>query len=257
MSKEIEKEVRYQINEDTINKIIKSCQLVKEEYHTVDIVLGYAGFDSLDKWPNDKKILLLKLFDLHDLDDDTLENLEITNDYLNEVEVRLQEGVKESQENDYLDLKGLKKEEHALLSDITYLIKEMLTDSPNHEENFYTLQYVHHMLLSIDNVPEIKYLLAYLSKTCGFVKPDVFKFNEDKQKIFEGIIHSAFTLYNSGDSALKTFVSSPMTLRTTSSSPSKIIETSFTSKIFTLFTFFSTSKSLQSWVLKNTDSPAF
>ena len=50
MSKEIEKEVRYQINEDTINKIIKSCQLVKEEYHTVDIVLGYAGFDSLDKY---------------------------------------------------------------------------------------------------------------------------------------------------------------------------------------------------------------
>ena len=182
---------------------ISKVRLAKYLGVSRQMVYNYLGFDSLDKWPKDKKILLLKLFDLRDLDDDTLDNLEITNDYLNEVEVRLQEGVKESQENDYLDLKGLKKEEHALLSDITYLIKEMLTDSPNHEENFYTLQYVHHMLLSIDNVPEIKYLLGYLSKTCGFVKPDVFKFNEDKQKIFEGIIHSAFTLYNSGDSALK------------------------------------------------------
>ena len=182
---------------------ISKVRLAKYLGVSRQMVYNYLGFDSLDKWPKDKKILLLKLFDLHDLDEDTLENLEITNDYLNEVEVRLQEGVKESQENDYLDLKGLKKEEHALLSDITYLIKEMLTDSPNHEENFYTLQYVHHMLLSIENVPEIKYLLGYLSKTCGFVKPDVFKFNEDKQKTFEGIIHSAFTLYNSGDSALK------------------------------------------------------
>ena len=182
---------------------ISKVRLAKYLGVSRQMVYNYLGFDSLDKWPKDKKILLLKLFDLRDLDDDTLENLEITNDYLNEVEVRLQEGVKESQENDYLDLKGLKKEEHALLSDITYLIKEMLTDSPNHEENFYTLQYVHHMLLSIDNVPEIKYLLGYLSKICGFVKPDVFKFNEDKQKTFEGIIHSAFTLYNSGDSALK------------------------------------------------------
>ena len=182
---------------------ISKVRLAKNLGVSIQMVYNYLGFDTLDKWPKDKKILLLKLLDLHDLDADTLENLEITNDYLNEVETRLQEGVRESQENDYLDLKGLKKEEHALLSDITYLIKEMLTDSPNHEENYYTLQYVYHMLLSVENVPEIKYLLGYLSKTCGFVKPDVFKFNEDKQKTFEGIIHSAFTLYNSGDTALK------------------------------------------------------
>ena len=193
---------------EQLNKLLQELGISKvrlAKYLGVSrqMVYNYLGFDTLDKWPKDKKILLLKLLDLHDLDADTLENLEITNDYLNEVETRLQEGVRESQENDYLDLKGLKKEEHALLSDITYLIKEMLTDSPNHEEYYYTLQYVYHMLLSIDNVPEIKYLLAYLSKSCGFIKPDVFKFNEEKQFTFEGIIHSAFTLYNSGDSALK------------------------------------------------------
>ena len=50
----------------------------------------------------------------------------------------------------------------------------------------------------MDNVPEIKYMLGYLSKLMGFTQPNVFKFNEDKQFIFEGIIHSAFGLYNNG-----------------------------------------------------------
>ena len=177
---------------------ISKVRLAKYLGVSRQMVYNYLGFDSLDKWPKDKKILLLKLFDLRDLDDDTLENLEITNDYLNEVEVRLQEGVKESQENDYLDLKGLKKEEHALLSDMTFLIKEKLVDSENHEENFYALQYLYHLLQSMDNVPEIKYMLAYLSKATGFTSPNIFKFNEDKQFIFEGIIHSAFTLYSNG-----------------------------------------------------------
>ena len=177
---------------EQLNKLLQDTGISKvrlAKYLGVSrqMVYNYLGFDSIDKWPKDKKMLLLKLFDIHDCDDDTIENIELTNDYLNEVETRLQEGVRE----------------HALLSDITYLIKEMLTDSPNHEENYYTLQYVYHMLLSIENVPEIKYLLGYLSKACGFTKPDVFKFNEDKQFMFEGIIHSAFTLYNSGDSVLK------------------------------------------------------
>ena len=89
----------------------------------------------------------------------------------------------------------------ALISDITFLIKEKLIDSDNHEENFYALQYVYHMLQSMDNIPEIKYLLAYLSKATGFTQPNIFKFNEEKQFIFEGIIHSAFTLINSGSAS--------------------------------------------------------
>ncbi len=182
---------------------ISKVRLAKYLGVSRQMVYNYLELESVNKWPKEKKILLLKLLDIENGEEETIENIKVTTEYLLDVENRLNEGVKEAAENDYLDLKGLKKEEHALISDITYLIKEMLTDSPNHEENFYTLQYVYHMLLSIENVPEIKYLLGYLSKTCGFVKPDVFKFNEDKQKTFEGIIHSAFTLYNSGDTALK------------------------------------------------------
>ena len=54
------------------------------------------------------------------------------------------------------------------------------------------------MLQSIDNVPEIKYIFGYMSKTTGFTNPEDYKFNEDKQFIFEGILYSALTLYNNG-----------------------------------------------------------
>ena len=58
--------------------------------------------------------------------------------------------------------------------------------------------YLYHMLQSMTNVPEIKYIFGYMSKITGFTDPDDFKFNEDKQFIFESILFSALTLYNNG-----------------------------------------------------------
>ena len=50
MSKEIEREVRYLINEEIENNIINNCVVEKEKYHTIDIVVGYDGFNSLNKY---------------------------------------------------------------------------------------------------------------------------------------------------------------------------------------------------------------
>ena len=50
----------------------------------------------------------------------------------------------------------------------------------------------------MDNVPEIKYILAYMAKTNRFINVDEFAFNEDKQFIFEGILYAAMNLYNNG-----------------------------------------------------------
>lgn len=177
---------------------ISKVRLAKYLGVSRQMVYNYLELENINKWPKEKKILLLKLLDIEDGDEETVAGIKVTTDYLLAVEGRLAEGVKEATENDYLDLKGLKKEEHALISDITFLIKEKLVESDDHEQNFYALKYVYHMLQSMDNVPEIKYLLGYLSKSTGFTNPNDFKFNEDKQFTFEGIIHSAFTLYNSG-----------------------------------------------------------
>ena len=177
---------------------ISKVRLAKYLGVSRQMVYNYLELENLNKWPKEKKLLLLKLLDIEDGEDETISKIKVNTDYLLAVEERLNEGVKETRENDFLDLKGLKKEEQTLVSDITFLIKEKLTDDANHEENFYALQYVYHMLQSMDNITEIKYLLAYLSKATGFTSPNVFRFNEDKQFIFEGIIHSAFSLYNSG-----------------------------------------------------------
>ena len=50
MQGEIEREVRYLIDEKKERIIKENCQVTKEEYRTVDIVVGLAGFDSLEKY---------------------------------------------------------------------------------------------------------------------------------------------------------------------------------------------------------------
>ena len=50
MSKEIEKEVRYLIDENSKEKIRINCELIKKLYYTIDIVVGLDGFDSLNNY---------------------------------------------------------------------------------------------------------------------------------------------------------------------------------------------------------------
>jgi len=162
------------------------------------MVYNYLELSNLSKWPKEKKISLFKLLDIEDGDEDTIEKIKVNTEYLLAVEERLNKGLKDNIQGEFLDLKGLKKEEQQLVGDITYLIKDKLVDNPEQEENYYALLYTYHLLQSINNVPEIKYLLAYMSKATGFTKVKDFKFSEEKQYMFEGIIHSAFSLYNNG-----------------------------------------------------------
>ncbi|MBO4601321.1 MAG: hypothetical protein J5634_03730 [Bacilli bacterium] len=163
------------------------------------MVYNYLELNDINKWPKEKKILLFKLLNIDDGDDDTISGINVTTEYLMEVENRLNQGVKSASDLDsYFDLKGLDKEEQDLLMDITYLLKERLIDEKNKKENVASATYLYHLLQSIDNVPEINYFFGYISKITGFIKHDEYKFNEDKQFIFEGILYSALNLYNTG-----------------------------------------------------------
>ena len=180
------------LNELGISKV----KLAKYLGVSRQMVYNYLEFDSLDKWPKEKRILLFKLLNIEDGSESSLNSIKINTEYMEEVETRLK-----SQNNsntiDFIDIKGLDKKSQTLLSDFTFLLKERLTDN-NDQENIYIIEYLYHLLQSIDNIEEFKYLLGYVSKAAGFTKPNEFAFNEDKQFMFEGIIHSAFTLYNSG-----------------------------------------------------------
>ena len=175
---------------------ISKVKLAKYLGVSRQMVYNYLELDDINKWPKEKKILLFKLLNIEDGEDATLNKIKVNTDYMESVEERLNSSNK-TNTIDLIDVKGLNKQEKTLLSDFTFLLKERLAESSN-EENYYIVEYLFHLLQSVDNIPELKYLLGYVSKSTGFTRPNEFAFNEDKQFMFEGIIHSAFTLYNSG-----------------------------------------------------------
>ena len=143
------------------------------------MVYNYLVLDSLDKWPKEKKVLLLQLLDIKDASDETLENIVVDTEYLMGVEKRLNSALKSSNSIDsFIDLNGLTKENKALLNSFIFLIKEKLEEDPSGSS--------------------IKYILGYIAKSNGFISPDEYAFNEEKQFIFEGILFTALTLYNNG-----------------------------------------------------------
>ena len=175
---------------------ISKVRLAKYLGVSRQMVYNYLELKDINKWPKEKKLLLFKLLDISDSNE--IKDIKVTTDYLMAVEGRLNQGVKNTGDLEgTFDLKGLNKESQVLLSDITYLLKEKLSDESN-RENYEAFQYLYHLLQSIDNVPEIKYIFGYMSKTTGFTDPEEFKFNEEKQFIFEGILYSALNLYHNG-----------------------------------------------------------
>jgi len=175
---------------------ISKVRLAKYLGVSRQMVYNYLELNDINKWPKEKKLLLFKLLDISDAKE--IDNIKVTTDYLMNVESRLNQGVKSTSELDCgFDFKGLNKESQTLLTDIIYNLKEKLSDESS-KENYYAILYLYHLLQSMDNVPEIKYIFGYMSKTTGFTNPEEYKFQEDKQFIFEGILYSALTLYNNG-----------------------------------------------------------
>ena len=161
------------------------------------MVYNYLVLDSLDKWPKEKKVLLLQLLDIKDGSKETINNIVVNTEYLIGVEKRLNSAIKSSQAFDSnLDFSGLTKEKRTLLNDFVFLLKEKLEEDDSSSES--AIKYLYYLLQSMDNIPEIKYILGYMAKSNGFIKPNEFAFDEDRQFIFEGILYSALTLYNNG-----------------------------------------------------------
>ena len=84
-----------------------------------------------------------------------------------------------------------------MISDIVFILKEILNEDKT-KESFTTITYLYHFLQAMGNMKELKYILAYISKANGFVKPLEFAYDEENQYIFESIMFSAMTLYNNG-----------------------------------------------------------
>ena len=185
---------------DILNELgISKVRLAKYLGVSRQMLYNYLGMNSIKDWPKEKSTRLLGLLNIKGEED--LENLPVDSNYIIEVEARLNDGVKDSLDKEVLaDLKGFSKKEQELLTDIINLLKEKLADDKS-KETFYAFTYLYHYLQSMETSKELKYILAYMSKSMGFTDPNEFAFNQDQQFIFEGILFSGLTLYNNGGSS--------------------------------------------------------
>ncbi len=175
---------------------ISKVRLAKYLGVSRQMLYNYLAIDDLNNWPKEKAAKLLSLLNIEQIGE--LNDIKITGEYIMDVENRLNEGVKDSSNKEVLaDLKGFNKKEQELLSDIINLLKEKLSQDKT-KETYNTYLYLFHFLQSMETTEEIKYILAYMTKSLGFTDPLEFNFNKDRQMVFESLIFSAMTLYNNG-----------------------------------------------------------
>ena len=163
------------------------------------MIYNYLELDDINKWPKDKKVLLLNLLGVKSVEE--IEKIKVDTDYIMSVEARINSlftsslGTSNISESNAI-FNGMSKKKIELLRSVIDLLKEKLEDDS--DEGYNIVKYLYHYLQSIDNAKELKYILGYVSKATGFVKPLEFVFDEEQQFVFESIMFSAMTLYNSG-----------------------------------------------------------
>lgn len=162
------------------------------------MIYNYLELDDLNKWPKDKKVLLLNLLGIKSPEE--LNSIKVDTDFILSVETRLN-SLSANSRNELSDsnpiFNKLGKKQKELLSNIIELLKENLEDDES-DKNYYAYKYLYHFLQAMNSSRELKYILGYVSKASGASKPLEYVFNEDEQFAFESIMFSAMTLYNSG-----------------------------------------------------------
>lgn len=165
------------------------------------MIYNYLELDDINKWPKDKKVLLLNLLGIKSADE--IDNIKVDTDYILSVETRLNSlfesasnNVKNN-DNSNVIFNGLKKDSRELLANIIDLIKEDLEDEKDYEA-FNSYKYLYYYLQSMKTSKELRYILAYMAKASGAIKPLEFVYDEDDQFVFESIMFSAMTLYHNG-----------------------------------------------------------
>ena len=191
---------------DRLNEIlhelgISKVKLAKFLGVSRQMIYNYLELDDINKWPKDKKVLLLNLLGIKSPEE--IENIKVDTDYIMDVETRINSLFeKENQQcdfNDNIDIyNGLSKRQKEILHNILELVKENMIDDEDSDETFNTYKYLYNFLQAMNVTKELKYILGYFAKASGAVKPMEFVFDENEQFIFESILFSAMTLYNNG-----------------------------------------------------------
>lgn len=175
---------------------ISKVKLAKYLGVSRQMIYNYLEVEDINKWPKDKKVLLLNLLGIKTAEE--IYGIKIDTDYIKELDSRLNavksKSVSHKEDNVY---NGLGKKQKELLKNIIDVVKENLEDS-NNIIGFNSMKYLYNFLQSMNSSPELKYILAYVAKETCFEEPNIFAFDEDEQFVFESIMFTAMTLYNNG-----------------------------------------------------------
>ena len=151
---------------EKINVILKEANISKvnlAKYLGVSrqMVYNYLDGEDLSKLSNDKSQALFTLLDVKN--EDELKELELTKEYIQGVGNKLFNAKKTTaKKNEIIELTGLRSEEQNIISDIVFLMKEMLNEDKT--KNSYTiLNYFYHFLQASTKTKEVKYILGYIS----------------------------------------------------------------------------------------------
>ena len=186
---------------EKINLILKKANISKvnlARYLGVSRQMIYNYFDGedLSKMSNDKCQLLYSLLGVSS--EAELAKIELTKDYIEGVGSKIFNAKKTNpKKSDIIDLTGLRSDEQQTISDIVFILKEMLNEDKT-KSSLTTLTYIYHFIQSLNKSRESKYILGYVSKSMGFTNPTVYAFEEEPQFVFESIMFSAMNLYANG-----------------------------------------------------------
>ena len=177
---------------------ISKVKLAKYLGVSRQMVYNYLEMKSIEEWPKDKKTKLFILFDVENISE--VKNIKPSNEYMLRIEKLLSDSERDEngREGINTDFKGLNKKSQKVLFDIITLLKERLSEDSSEGTSYNTFRYLYNFLQVMDDVEELRYVLAYFAKSNGFIKTNEYSFNEEKQIIFEGIMYQAISLFNNG-----------------------------------------------------------
>ena len=124
-----------------LNEILHELGISKVKLSKVlgvsrQMIYNYLEFDDINKWPKDKKVLLLNLLGVKSAED--VEKIKVDTDYILSVETRLNSLFESTQNSDIIEsnlYSGIGKKQKELLHNIVELLRENLDDDNDDEIN--------------------------------------------------------------------------------------------------------------------------
>lgn len=166
------------------------------------MIYNYLELDDLNKWPKDKKVILLNILGIKSASD--LDDIKVDTDYIMDVEMRINSLFENTNKSAVADnnqvFSGLGVKQKELLHNIIDEVKERLEDEKD-DTSYSSMLYLYHFLQTMEGSKELRYILAYMSKAAGYTKPYEFVYDETDQFIFESILFSALSLYHGGNAS--------------------------------------------------------